>query len=221
MAHHAITPYWLYRATRPLRLRRAQRRYAGHFARLGRIHAPGLRAGELEVLAGYASRIAGIGPGGIEAENDWAARAEILRAVAATERFCVLTDAWDYGEEGPRVTGPGEEAAWLTLACAAAKGARLTRALTLRALADRWDGTPGAAVLADIAAAEETLAAPAGAPASTRVVLWGSAALIIAAFAAAGASVAARSAPVLIAASAGEIAAIAVFLAAWRHLGRS
>jgi hypothetical protein len=149
----------LYELLRPWRLRRAVRRYEHHLKALNETTVPFLRANKLELMALYAEAISGY-EHREPATREWGAAADILRAVAATERFCVLADAWP-GRNEPVITSPGFLRHWEDLDRGAVQGDRRERAAVLRRLhaeAAEWD-VPGVSVLEGIARTEDAAAA--------------------------------------------------------------
>lgn len=150
---------WLYRLLRPRRLRRAIRRYERHLQALARVTVPRLRADKLDLMALLAETISGYEVREPRAQA-WGTTADMLRAVAASERFTVLTDPYPHDDDVLVLNSPGLRQRWEALADAGFRGDRRERAEILRELcgAGTRRELAGVLVLDDIAETEEAAA---------------------------------------------------------------
>lgn len=155
---------------RPYRQHRAERRFGRGLRRLETLAIPSSRADLLDTMALTADLASGYENRSDEVCEAWYLTAGLLRAVAASERFGVLADTWEYGDDEPqRICGPGYRDLWAALADAAVRSDRAGRACILYRLHEVIRQSPGARILADIAATEMLIAgavpqhAPAGA----------------------------------------------------------
>jgi hypothetical protein len=142
------------------RIRRATRRYERHLQALRTDHVPFSRANQLDLMALLAEGISAAERRDRET-GAWAVTADILRAIAASERFCVLVSPGFWGEGG--ITTAPYRAQWEALAAARRDDDRVAGARILMGLCTAAIGQPGVLVLDDIADTELALAGePAG-----------------------------------------------------------
>ncbi len=151
-----------YQLTRPVRRRRAVRRYERHLRALRHDTIPYLRADRLDLLAMIAGTVSGLEHRDRETVS-WGNTARFLRAVAASERFDVLTAALflEPDPDGtPAILTAGYEyrSQWELLARAGWDGDRRERARLLAQLAEAAIDVPGVLVLDDIAETELAIA---------------------------------------------------------------
>jgi hypothetical protein len=146
-------------------IRRASRQYKWLLEGLRTDPDPRTRANRLDTLGALAEAIS-------DAEvrepqsAAWATTADALRAVAASERFCILSNVTTGSY--PVITGPEFDGEWDALAKAAIRGDRRERARILRGLvsaaleSEEFAGCEfhGLFVLNDIAETELAIAGP-------------------------------------------------------------
>jgi hypothetical protein len=136
------------------RMRHALRRYEHQLRALRTVSAPAGRANRLDIMALYAETLSADERRERETQA-WAATADILRAIAATERGCVLTSLDQSRRDGP--AGTAARPLWQALACA--RSERAARAGFLAELCASYITEPGVLVLDDIADTELAIAA--------------------------------------------------------------
>ncbi|HTU73115.1 MAG TPA: hypothetical protein VMG38_06310 [Trebonia sp.] len=145
---------------RRARIHLATRRYKRHLQALRTDDIPFSRANRLDLMALLAEGISAAERRDRETEA-WGATVGILRAIAASERFEVLSDP-DFCGQGGITTAP-YRAQWEALAAARNDDDRVAGARILMGLCTAAAGQPGVLVLDDIADAELALAGePAG-----------------------------------------------------------
>jgi hypothetical protein len=146
---------------RRARIHLATRRYEWHLQSLRTDGIPFSRANRLDLMALLAEGISAAERRDRETEA-WGGTADILRAIAASERFEVLSAPDFWGEDG--ITTAPYRAQWEALAAARRDDDRVVGARILTGLCTAAIGQPGVLVLDDIADTELALAGdhPAG-----------------------------------------------------------
>lgn len=139
------------------RMKRTLRRYERHLRALRTVSVPAGRANRLDIMALYSETLSADEHRERETQA-WAATADILRAIAATERGCVLTSLDQSRRDGP--AGTAARPLWQALACA--RSERAARAGFLAELCASYITEPGVLVLDDIADTELAIAAAPG-----------------------------------------------------------
>ena len=165
-------PLSWYQLTRPVRRRRAVRRYERHLRTLRRIDDGESRANCLDVMAMIAETLSIMTRDRESAA--WSVTSELLRCVAATERYMVLAACGPHSENldipaiaaapglvfVPPIVGAAWRDRWEALAAAAWAGDSRERARILAGLAGAAIDVPGVLVLDDIAETELAIPGP-------------------------------------------------------------